>query len=189
MRCFLRFPALPPVGRKPVNPVYFVQSLTDGAFDGFMHSVRVYKANFVFGRMHVNIHLIKRNFDKNNSDGKLPLHQALRKSLKDTVLDRPVAHKPAVDKDIDSFRGAAGDSGGSIPAADRNDIFTIFEGVEIRFNAASEHICNPGQMIRTGGPAFNAFFIVKQAEMHIGPTQRDSRNRIRNMSHFRHGGL
>jgi hypothetical protein len=50
--------------------------------------------------MDVDIHLIERNFDKNNGDRKLPFHQALGIPLKYAVLDAAVANKSTVDKNI-----------------------------------------------------------------------------------------
>ena len=75
-----------------------------------MHLVRVHKANFIFGWMHVDIHLIKRNLDKNDGNRKLPFNQTLRKSIKDTVLDGAVAYKSAVDKDIQPAGGTTRNS-------------------------------------------------------------------------------
>ncbi len=134
-------------GRAPVDPVNFIQPLGDGAFYGFMHLVRVYKANFIFGRMHVDIHLIKRNFDKNNGNRKLPLDQALRKSLKDTVLDRPVAHEPAVDKDIEPPGGAARHPRRTDPAGYRKAVAVKFDGMKIRPGIFAEHIRHPVKML------------------------------------------
>jgi len=65
-----------------------------------MHPVRVNKPNFIFGRMHVNIDLVKRNPDENHGHRKLPFDQALRKSCKNTVLDGSIAHKTVIDKNI-----------------------------------------------------------------------------------------
>ena len=96
--------------------------------------------------MHVDIHLIKRDFDKNNGNRKLPFDQALRKSRKDTVLDRPVAHEPPVDKDIEAPGGPAGYPRGTDPAGYRKPVALQCDGMKIRPAICAEHIRHTVEM-------------------------------------------
>ena len=86
----------------PIESIGFIKRLCNGAFYRFMHLARVYKPNFIFGRMNVDIHLIERDFDEHNGDRKLSFNQALGIPLKYTVLDAAVADKSAVYENIKS---------------------------------------------------------------------------------------
>ena len=66
-----------------------------------MQWVRVDKTNFIFSWVHVDIHPIKGDSDKNDGNGKLPFYQALGKARKDTMLDGAVPHKAAINKNIE----------------------------------------------------------------------------------------
>jgi hypothetical protein len=108
-----------------------------------MHRIGPRKPHFVFGGMHIDIHLIIGNLHENHSNRKLPLDQALGVSLKEGMLNNTVPHKPAVDENIDSPGGAAGDSGRGYPACDGQILTDKFNRAQFRSQVAAQNICHP----------------------------------------------
>ena len=91
------------------RPITFVQGLRHRLADELVHVVRPGEAHFVLGRVHVDIHLVAGNIDKQHRQGELAFHQALGIALEKGVLHQAVAHAAPVDQDEDAVRRCAAD--------------------------------------------------------------------------------
>ena len=66
-----------------------------------VHQARLAKAHLRLGRMHVDIDLFGRHFQKQQDDRKRGRRNDVAISLDHRVNDQPVAHQAAVDEEID----------------------------------------------------------------------------------------
>ena len=83
-----------------MRPVLLVQHLGHRAPDGLMHVSLAGEPDLVFSRMDIDVHCVAGHIDENSGHRELTLDQPLGIAFKQCMLDDPVAHKPAVDINI-----------------------------------------------------------------------------------------
>ncbi len=149
-----------------------------------VHPARVHEADLVLGGMHVDIHLVEGQLQKQGGQGKLAFHQPAAEAFEQRVLDHPVAHPPAVDEKEGAPRGAARQAHRRQVAAQAQRSAFAAHGRQLLGFERAEHIGRPHGSVGGPGPLLDRLAVVDQFDMHLGIAQGHAGHMVGDVSHL-----
>src|ERR1700732_5141951 len=76
------------------------EALTDGAQDQMIEAVPVAKSDLGLGRVHVDVHLVRRKIEEKGGDGIAARHEQAAVSLLNRMAEAAIANAAAVDEQV-----------------------------------------------------------------------------------------
>ena len=141
------------------------------------------EAHFALGRMHVHIHLFRRQFEEQHEGRMALVVQDVLIGLAHGVREHLVAHEAAIDEEIlfVACRARIGGQGGDTVQLQAADLAFYVDGVLGEFGAEEGGYSLPQPLSRKRARGANcgcelpdALAVVLQRERHIRPRQRDA---------------
>ncbi len=164
--------------------VLLLQSMGNRRPDRVMNPFLVAESHFIFCRMNIDIHSVKRNPDKQHRHGELAFDKPSGISLKQSMLYHPIPGSPSIDIDVHTAGCFACDRRRRKPPFQLQISVVVLNGYESFFQLRSQYMDHPVCRVGYSYPVFQQFIVVKQFELNPGPPQGHGGNHIGDVTHF-----
>jgi hypothetical protein len=176
-------------GDGPASAFGPVQSPGHPVPDEVVDPTLVGEADFVLGGVDIDIHLVERQVQKQNGEGKLPLHQPAAVAFEKGVLNHPVPHPAPVHIEVDPPGGAAGQPRRPQVSGQPDLPRLLRQGDQFAARQAPQDIGHPPCRVVGTGPLANGPAVVGKLEVDPGIPQGHAGDGIADVAHLGVDGL